>query len=335
LSVLPKTYSLVSEMHKRASQDLSASAQTSDSIDPRTPLDTAWLVGVIPLGFVPGDVALSHDEKLLYVAHTGGRAVSVIDIASSSVLLQLRGCGGERVTVSPDGRRLYTSGKSQCHVIDTTTHELMDTIPAAGVNRIVCSPNGRFVSLSFSDSPDGLLRMVDCYDYASETDFDLGTMADTSLVLAVSPDSTRVYATVEGDEDSRNVSVIDTRDYSQVDIPGFRNPRSLVPSPDGYFLYAGGSDGVYIADAVARSVLCVVETGTPGYPVDVIGLTPDGHHVYAVHRCEGDLYRIDTYNRKATCVASLPAASGSVMSADGTRLYTAHSDLQWISLYAL
>lgn len=322
-------------MHKRASQHLSASATSSGSVETRTPLDTAWLVGVVPLQFVPAAIVLSRDEQSLYVAHADGRAVSIIDIPSSTVSLQLRDCAAGRIALSPDGTLLYTIGRKHCYVIDTTTHEVIDIIPSRGVNRIVCSPNGRFVSLSFSDSPDGIVRLVDRYDYASETDFDLGTFAETSHVLAVSPDSRRIYATVSGDGECRTVSVIDTADYSQVDIPGFLEPQSLVPSPDGYFLYAGGRNGVYVADAVTHSVLCVVEIGMPGYGVEVVGITPNGHHVYAVHGCEGDLYRIDTYDRKATCVASLPAASGSVMSADGTRLYTSHSDLQWISLYAL
>ncbi|WP_256672773.1 WD40 repeat domain-containing protein [Pseudomonas sp. v388] len=261
--------------------------------------------------------------------------MSVIDKASHSVSRQIRNCGSGKVTLSADGGRLHTLGKTRCYVIDTATHEVTDIIPSRDVNRILCSPNGRYLALSFDRSPDGLIRIVDRYDYTSETDFDLGTLADTSLVLAISPDSTFVYATVIGDEETRVVSVIDLNDYSQIDIPGFHNPRSLVVSPDGYFLYAGGRNGVYFADATTYTRFCVVELGVPGYPVDVVGITPDGRYVYAIHGCEGDLYRVDTYDRKATCVASLPACSGSVLSADGTRLYTAHSDLQWISVYAL
>lgn len=332
---LKKTYSLVSEMHKRASQNLRASAQTSDSISTKVPFETAWLVELVPLDFVPHELAVSHDEKSLYVAHRNARKISVIDIASNNIVSQIRNCGSGKVTVSPDGSKLYTLGKTQCYVIDTATHEVIDTIPSRGVNRIVCSPNGRYLALSFSDSPDGLIRIVDRYDYASENDFDLGTLADTSLVLAISPDSAFIYATVIGDEDTTAVSVIDMTDYSQIDIPGFLNPRSLVVSPDGYFLYAGGRNGVYFADATTCTQFYILEVGVPGYSVDVIGITPDGRYVYAIHGREGDLYRIDTYDRKATCVASLPACSGSMLSADGTCLYTAHSDLQWISLYSL
>lgn len=322
-------------MHKRASRNLSASAQTAESIGNRVPLDTPWLVGIIPLDFVPREIEISIDGKLLYVAHCDGRSFSVIEIASSRAYQRIDDCGGGALKVSPDGARLYTLGKRQCYVVDTATHEVIDTIASRGVNRIVCSPNGRFLGLSFSESPDGLIRLVDRYDYGCENDFDLGTLADTSLVLAISPDSTLIYATVQGDDDTTVVSVIDTSDYSQTDIPGFRNPRSLVPSPDGCFIYAGGRNGLYFADTLTFSVFCVVELGHPGYPVEVIGITPDGRYLYAVHGCEGDLYRVDTCTREALCVASLPAASGSVLSADGTRLYTTHSDLQWVSVYAL
>jgi DNA-binding beta-propeller fold protein YncE len=335
-AVLQKTYSLVSEMHKRASQSLSASAQMTDSIGTTIPLDTAWLVGIIPLDFVPREIAISHDEKTLFVAHANGQAVSVIDIATNSITRQIHRTGAGNITVSPDGAKLYTVGTTCCYVIDTYSHEVIDTIPSAGVNRIVCSPNGRFLGLSFEYSPDGLIRLVDRYDYSCENDFDLGTRADTSLVLAISADSALVYTSVRGNsEDSRRVSVIDTTDYSQIDIPGFREPQSMVTSQDANVFYVGGRNGVYFVDAATHTLFRIVELGMPGYPVEVIGVTPDGHHVYAMHGCEGDLYRIDTYDYKATCVASLPSASGSVLSADGTRLYTTHSDLQWISLYAL
>lgn len=323
-------------MHIRAPQDFDASTQVIDSIGTTTPSDTAWLTDFIPLGFIPGSIAMSPDEKTLYISHQDASAISVIDVLTGQTTKEIYDAGAGRITVSPDGCLLYTLANNRCYVIDTQTHEISESIPAPKANRTLCTPNRRYLGMSFANVPGGIVRLVDLDDHDSVLDFDLGAMSDSSLVLASSPDSSVFYAamTDEG-ADSTTLSVIDTTDYSQVDIPGFRDPQSMVVSPDGRFLYVGGRDGVYFVDASSRRMLGVVEVGLPDYQVEVVGITPDGRHVYAVNSQSGELYRVDTADGKATCVTVLSAAEGSVMSADGTRLYTVHSDLQWISIHAL
>ncbi len=91
-----------------------------------------------------------------------------------------------------------------------------------------------------------------------------------------------------------DVLAISRVDYLQHDIPGFSDPRSMAFSSDGAWLYVGGIDEVYIIDAATNKMFYREKIGTQGYPVKVIGVTPDERYVYAIYTCNYDVYRIDT-----------------------------------------
>ncbi|MCF5283821.1 YncE family protein, partial [Pseudomonas syringae] len=110
-------------MQKKASQNVRALTHIVDPVGSGVPLDIAWLTGIIPLGFVPAEIAISPDETTLYVAHESGREVSVVDIASASVTGAIKRAGAGAITLSPDGKRLYTIGQKRCYVVDTRMRE--------------------------------------------------------------------------------------------------------------------------------------------------------------------------------------------------------------------
>ncbi|WP_057446990.1 YncE family protein [Pseudomonas syringae group genomosp. 3] len=323
-------------MQKKASQDVRALIHVADPVGAGVPLDIAWLTGIIPLGFVPGEIVISPDETTLYVAHESGREVSVVDIASASVVGAVKRAGAGAITLSPDGKRLYTIGQKKCYVVDTRLREVIRIIPAANVNRILCSPDGRFICLSFQDAPGGLIRVIETENYTVENDFDLGSLSMASLALAVSPDNRRVYATTLLDRQApTDVLAIGTLDYLQHDIPGFADLRSMVISSAGDRLYVGGIDEVYVVDATTNRMFYREKIGAQGYPVKVIGITPDNRYVYAVYTCNYDVYRIDTVKGVTTCIAYFPSVGGSVLNKAGTYIYTTHADMSWISIYKL
>ncbi|RMS46549.1 hypothetical protein ALP71_03940, partial [Pseudomonas coronafaciens pv. garcae] len=89
---------MVMEMQKKASQHVRALTHMVDPVSSGEPLDIAWLTGIIPLGFVPAELALSPDETTLYVAHESGREVSVVDIATASVVGSIKRAGAGAIS---------------------------------------------------------------------------------------------------------------------------------------------------------------------------------------------------------------------------------------------
>lgn len=331
-----QTYSLVSDMHKKAPQYVRAQSQMADAIGMEVPLDIAWLTSIIPLDFVPREIEISPDEKTLYVAHESGNEISVFSLVEPFDVRSIKGAGAGDITLSPDGKRLYSVGSKKCYVIDTENLTVIRTLASAKVNRIVCSPDGCFICLSFQDMPGGLVRVIRTDDYHVENDFDLGALSNASLALAVSPQSDRIFASVLADGIALSaVSVIDPVGYGQDDIPGFADPRSMAISSDGLRLYVGGIDEVYIADGTSGRMYYREKIGCQGYPVKIIGITPDDRYVYVVYTCNFDVYRVDTVKGTVSCIAYFPSVGGSVLSKAGTRLYTTHSDMSWVSIYQL
>ncbi len=172
---------------KKASQNVRALTHIADPVGSGVPLDIAWLTGIIPLGFVPAEIVISPDETTLYVAHESGREVSVVDIASASVVGSIKRAGAGAITLSPDGKRLYTIGQKRCYVVDPRLREVIRILPAANVNRILCSPDGRFICLSFQNALGGLIRLIETENYTVENEFDLGALTNASLALGISP----------------------------------------------------------------------------------------------------------------------------------------------------
>ncbi len=295
----------------------------------------ARLLASIPLSFTPKEIDVSPDERMLFVSHEDGTGVSFIDIESREVVSRIqRDCVGD-VAVSPDGRKLYVTGQNECSVIDIQRKALVAILDSEGVDKIAASPDGSFICLSFRYAPGGLIRMIDAFDYNAESDFDLGKMSNAVLVMAISPQGHHIYAAELADDPDGVVSMIDTRDYSQVDIPGFRNPCSMSISADGSLLYVGGFDEMFVTDTATHKILYTLEFGSRGYPVNIIGGTPDNRYVYAIHSCNFDLYRIDTVERTATRIDFFHSVGGAVLNREGDRLYTSHPDRKWISVYAL
>jgi YVTN family beta-propeller protein len=75
----------------------------------RTSTRTRALDGFVATGLAPTGIVLSPDGAALYVANQFANTVSVVDVASNSVVADIAVESPLSLAVSPDGRRLYAS----------------------------------------------------------------------------------------------------------------------------------------------------------------------------------------------------------------------------------
>lgn len=140
----------------------------------------------IPTGSGAEGLEFTHDGRTVYVANGGADTVSVVDVATRTVVGTLTVAGSpRRVHVRPDGKRAYVSQLfgADVEVIDTTTHAILPT------ERIANVPNG----LGMAFRADGALLYVSNFFSSSVTIVDLADTSQRETVAAgTNPDSVAV-----------------------------------------------------------------------------------------------------------------------------------------------
>ena len=87
----------------------------------------------MPEGSKPMGLAVSPDQKRLYVANGRGKTVAAIDIASDSIVGSVEvGTRPWGIALSGDGRKLYSANgpSNDVSVVDTDSMKVIKTIPA-------------------------------------------------------------------------------------------------------------------------------------------------------------------------------------------------------------
>jgi YVTN family beta-propeller protein len=87
----------------------------------------------MPEGAKPMGVELSPDQKRLYVANGRGGSVSVVDVATDSILATVEvGVRPWGIALTSDGRKLYSANgpSNDVTVMDTESMKILKKIPA-------------------------------------------------------------------------------------------------------------------------------------------------------------------------------------------------------------
>jgi YVTN family beta-propeller protein len=251
-------------------------------------LASGKILGRVPTGEGPHEVAVSEDGRTAFVANYGtgpapGSTISVIDLAAHKEL-----------------RRFDISPLRRPHGIDFADGKVYFT---AEVNRLI----GRY-------DPQ-----------ANQVDWMLGTgQAGTHMVL-VSRDAARMYTSNIG---SNTMTIIERGPnplaWNATVVPVGRGPEGFDVSPDGRELWAAHSQdgGVSIVDVAGKKVTDTIDLKTKRS--NRLKFTPDGKTVLISDLEAGELVVVDAASRKETrrlALGRMP--EGILISPDGTKAYVA------------
>ena len=114
------------------------------------------VVGTIPVGPNPVNVAVSPSGSRAYVTNAGSNSVSVIDTTTLSVVTTVKvGVNPVSVAITPDGTEVYVANgrSSSVSVINTGTNTVVTTIPVGFAPiKVAVSPDGTSVYVANSGS---------------------------------------------------------------------------------------------------------------------------------------------------------------------------------------
>ena len=299
------------------------------------------LSATIPAGALPEGVAFNPDGRRAYVANRGDGTISMINTATSQIMVSTPVGSGGAVTVqgvaaSPDGRRVYAdfyaaaTGTRGVSVLHATTTGVLETISlgtgqpvplGSNPQGITVSPDGRTLYVANNFAGGG----VTVIDVATKQQLATVTMGpgDVPRGVAPSPDGSRAYLAFAGanvievfDLAGRNVTATIAMDAA---------PTSIAVSPDGGKVYVANelANSVSVIDATTNQVTATLT----GFATPVgIAVSPDGSHLLVVNKGNGTVTAV----RMADNVndATIPVGAGPVgvaVSPDGKQAYVTNS----------
>jgi YVTN family beta-propeller protein len=234
---------------------------------------TNTVIATIPLGYMPGGVAVSADGTRIYVVNSDNNTVSVIDAATNTVIATIPvGIMPDGVAVSPDGTKVY-----------------------------VTNWNCSYDPISMSPSPyiNGTVSVIDT---ATDTVTATVPVGNWPWGIGVSPDGTRIYVTNFNNE---TISAIDAATNTvTATIPLDGTPKGVAVNPAGTTLYVTIGNNVSVINVQTKTVIANVTVGT--YPTDV-ALTPDGTRIYVANAQSNDVSVIDAATNTVT--ATIPVGN--------------------------
>jgi len=223
---------------------------------------TQEIVGRVPTGEGPHEVAASSDGKLAFVGNYGsgqnpGRTISVIDLVAQKEL--------RRVDLGPLRRPhgiAYADGKVYF---------------TAEVNKLI----GRYDPA------------------ANQVDWMLGTGQNTTHMVLVSKDASRIFTANIG---SDSISVLErganALNWNQTVIAVGKGPEAIDMSPDGKEIWTAHSrdGGVSIIDIASKKVVQTLDLHTKRS--NRLKFTPDGKRVLVSDLEGGEVVALDAVGRK-------------------------------------
>ncbi|MEO1712039.1 MAG: hypothetical protein AAFU60_01770, partial [Bacteroidota bacterium] len=249
-------------------------------------------VVTIPVGDSPRTVAVSPDNRRVYVGNSEGESLSVIQTYSNTVTQTL-----------PLGSR-----------------------PAA----IAVSPNHRRIAVTTADHPSGNNPKLRIFDANSYTELGSYTVEKDPDALVFGPEGT-LYVASHDNSNNGVIDVIDAAGVQQADIPlgaNFR-PEAMTLLSEGstskLFVAGANNPGKLIEISLADP--STLSTTVVGQSPEYMTISPDGTKLYILES-NGSLHFYDTSSNTLTAYGSSTCTNpgGMSLSKDGTHLFISCTD---------
>jgi len=255
-----------------------------------------------PAGETPATEAGSPGRELAYVTNEGSGELTVIDVASDSVVSSIAvGTRPRGLRVSEDGKTVYValSGSPRC--------------PPT-------MPDEECEKLKADKSKDG----IGVVDVASRKVTRVLPGGSDPETFDISRDGTRLFVS---NEDAHVATIVDIQSGKILaTVPVGREPEGVELHPSGGTVWITGETDHNVTVLHTDSGRVVSKIAVGKRPRD-LAFSPDGSRAYVTSEIDGTVAVVDAKSYKVTDTIKLPAGSkpmGVEFSTDGSRAYVAN-----------
>jgi YVTN family beta-propeller protein len=232
------------------------------------------VAATVHVGQGPSKVVMSPDGRLAYVNHIALAEITVVDVATRTIVDHITGLGdsfSSDQAISPDGTELWAAHKrvgtvSVVDLVHRKVTQVLTTGPDTNHPQFADTPSGNFVYLTVGGLDQTLVYRRDRNQLTLVSRIQNHGHAPHGVWP--SGDGSRVYV---GLEKSDSVDVIDTRTQKVVrTVPGGQEPQAVVYAPEAA---AAGNTANLVRQGLnqqARSVPTVLPDGRSGQRLDLI-----------------------------------------------------------------
>jgi YVTN family beta-propeller protein len=286
-----------------------------------------WMSLVVLLLLLPA-IAQSPSPVLL-VLNKSENSVAIVDPASRKVFARIpTGEGPHEVSVSTDGKLAFVANYGARE--PGSTISVIDVAAAKEIRRVDLGALRRPHGIAFADRHVYFTaeanKLIARYDPAADRiDWLLGTGQNTTHMLVLSPDQSRIFT---ANINSDTVSVVERTSsppgWNVTAVPVGKGPEGIDLSPDGKQVWTAHSrdGGLSIVDAATKKVVQTLDVHTKRS--NRLKFTPDGKRVLISDLEGGELLILDATSRKE--IKRIPLGKqpeGILIVPDGSRAYVA------------
>jgi YVTN family beta-propeller protein len=223
---------------------------------------------------------------LAFVVNSRSASVSLIDMTKLTELRRIPMLREpHHLVLSPDGKYLLVGDTvgNEMFFVDPANGEVKRRLPVSDPYQLGFSPDAKWLVVN------GLARdQVDVYDAVSMKLVKRFPIASMPSHLAFSPDSTKVYISLQG---SNRLAAIDLNRLVVIwDVPVGSTPAGVLWNR-GHILVADmGTDYVAEVDPVDGKIINRIRTGNGAHQLFA---SPDGKLVYVNNRAAGTITVLD------------------------------------------
>jgi YVTN family beta-propeller protein len=250
-------------------------------------------------------IAIAPDVGRLYATNEFDQSLSVIDLASNTVVATVPiGSGPTAIVANANGTRVYVlngSGGTFVSEIDTATNAVINTTPL-----------GVLQARGMAITPDGGRLYVSTYGSNSVKVIATATMTVIATIpvglvplgVEVSPDGSRVFVAAYS---SNAVNVIDTASHAVTTIAVGSGPLSARVTPDGTRAYVANHDAntLSVINVATNTVVGTVPSAMPN--PRTLDFTPDGTRAYLAN--SSNVQVVDTASNTVTATIPFDVAT--------------------------